>query len=358
MEIDHERRKDDRPTGRRSAAAVRTEDVQHPLDRQALAALKNVPGLDDLIRFLFEKGFEKVFRIQNLSSAVRVGPAHFPGLYDMYRGVVERLGVHPVPPLYVRGGPLNAWTTGVEEPFIVLTSAMVNITTPAELEYVIGHELGHIRCQHVLYNTLANNLALLTRFVPVAGRLLSAGLELSLMEWHRRAELSCDRFGLLGSQAPDAALRVMVKMAGAPYVLYPQIDIEAFLQQYEDFQKLDADGLSFFYRLASEAQLSHPWMVERAALARAWVVDGHLERLLAGAPVEDPPPPRSAEWAAVGRVCGGCGAPLSAGAAFCESCGAPATHARFVRACPRCGAANNHDDRFCDQCGGELGGAR
>ena len=150
----------DRPTGRRSAAAVRTEDVQHPLDRQALAALKNVPGLDDLIRFLFEKGFEKVFRIQNLSSAVRVSPAHFPGLYDMYRGVVERLGVHPVPPLYVRGGPLNAWTTGVEEPFIVLTSAMVNITTPAELEYVIGHELGHIRCQHVLYNTLANNLAM------------------------------------------------------------------------------------------------------------------------------------------------------------------------------------------------------
>lgn len=357
MEIERERTRDDRPKGRRSAAGVRTEDVQHPLDRQALAALKNVPGLDDLVRFIFEKGFEKVFRIQNLSSAIRVGPNHFPGLHTLYRGVVERLGVHPVPPLYVRGGPLNAWTTGVEEPFIVLTSAMVNITSPAELEYVIGHELGHIRCQHVLYNTLANNIALLTRLLPFGGRLLTAGIEMALLEWHRRAELSCDRFGLLGSQAPDAALRVMVKLAGAPYVLYDQIDVDAFLAQYEDFQKLDADGLSFFYRLASEAQLTHPWMVERAALARAWVREGHLDRLLEGAPVEDEAAPGSAPWHAPGRVCGACGAPMSAGAAFCEGCGASAGHAKLVRACPTCGASNNTDDRFCDQCGGDLGGA-
>lgn len=318
-----------------------TDAVTHPLDRQALAALRQVPGLDEVVRLVFEKGFERFWRLQNIGASVRVGPGHFGELHALYRGCVDRLGVSPEPPLYLRQGPLNAWTTGVQEPFIVLTTAMVNNTTPAELEFVIGHELGHIRCGHVLYNTLATQLRLITSLVPVAGRILSATLGVALMEWHRKAELSCDRFGMLAVQELDPALRLMVKFAGAPYAMYDRIDVDAFLAQYEAFERLDADGLTFLYRMAAESGMTHPWITERAYLLRAWCDEGGLEALLDGAPPEagvPPPPPL--------RTCG-CGAVIPTGDRFCGACGA-------ATACPACGHASEPSDGFCDACGSSL----
>ena len=354
-EVEQGVRGDDRPRVRKSAAGVRTEDVQHPLDRQALAALQKVPGFDDVIRFIFEKGFEKIFRIQNLSSAVRVGTGHFPELYALYQGCVQRLGVHPEPPLYLRSGPLNAYTSGVEEPFIVLTTSMVNCASPAELEYVIGHELGHIRCQHVLYNTLAHNLALIVQLLPFGGRVVSTALQVALAEWQRRAELSCDRFGLLAVQAHEPGLRLMVKLAGAPYALYDKIDTAAFLAQYEEFQKLDQDGLSFLYRLMMEMELTHPWLVERAALLKQWSDAGELDRLLAGAPIEGLPPGSPVRtWSTPSRTCA-CGAALDPAARYCAACGASSSAAVITAPCPACGHACVPTDTFCENCGTKLG---
>lgn len=350
------------PRGRRSAAAVPTDAVQHPLDRAALDALREVPGFDDVVRFVFEHGLEKVWRIQNLASAVRVSERQFPELWATYRGCAERLGVAPVPPLYLRPGGLNAFTSGVEEPFIVLQSATVSASTPAELEFVLGHELGHVRCQHVLYNTLAWQLPTLARLVPVVGGLVSRALAVALMEWHRRAELSCDRFGLLACQDPDAALRFMVKAAGAPYALYGQIAPDAFLAQYEDFSSLDRDALSYLYKILAELSLSHPWLVERAHLLHDWVGRGELEALLRDAPWEAPPGPGGAgperAWPLPERRCAACGELLAVGVRFCEACGAPADHARLTRPCPGCGAPVGLGEGWCGHCGLAVGGPR
>lgn len=308
------------PRPRRSAAHVEPAQVQHPTDREALAAVARVPGMDQLVRLIFEKGIEKVLRLQNLSSAVRVGPTQFPELHARHLATAARLGVDPAPPLYVRAGPLNAFTSGVEEPFIVVTSSMVNMTTPDELDFVIGHELGHIRCGHVLYNTVAQNLRLLSSAIPVVGQLLSAGLGVALLEWSRKAELSCDRYGWLAVQDAEPGLRTMVKLAGAPFALYDQLSVDAFLAQYQDFERLDRDALSFFYRLAAESQMTHPWLVERAFLLRAWVESGEAARLLAGAPLEgeaDAVGPRALD----ARRCPSCGALAEPADAFCTACG-------------------------------------
>ncbi len=339
----------DRPR-RRDASRVPVAAVQHPLDREARAALARVPGLDAAVKAVFAHGLERIWRMQNVGSALRVGDRQFAPLNRLWRGVVDRLGVDPAPPLYVRHGPLNAWTSGVDQPFVVVTTAMVSLTTPAELEFVLGHELGHIKCGHVLYNTIANQLQALVQLLPGVGVVLSGAAQVALLEWRRKAELSCDRFGLLACQDPDAALRLLAKLAGAPYAFHDAIDVEAFLAQYAELDRLDADALGFLYRMAAETTLTHPWTVERAWTLDAWRRDGGLEAVLAEAPWEpERPEAPSSAWPFAAARCAPCGALVPTGDRFCAACGAPAPAP--PEACDRCGHPMEAGDRFCTGCG-------
>jgi Zn-dependent protease with chaperone function len=52
----------------------------------------------------------------------------------------------------------NAYTFAMrgEEPFVVIHTALLELLTPAETQAVIAHELGHLKCEHSVYLTLAN----------------------------------------------------------------------------------------------------------------------------------------------------------------------------------------------------------
>ena len=62
------------------------------------------------------------------------------------------------------------------------------------LQAVIAHELGHLKCDHGVWLTIANVLASGTLSVlPAASR----AVEEALLRWLRAAELTCDRAALL-----------------------------------------------------------------------------------------------------------------------------------------------------------------
>jgi hypothetical protein len=52
-----------------------------------------------------------------------------------------------------------------------------------------------------------------------------------------------------------------------------------------------------------------------------------------------------------GRVCGGCGASMAAGAHFCAQCGREGSPS----GCPACGASIQPNTKFCAGCGAKLG---
>jgi hypothetical protein len=70
---------------------------EHPADRAALAALRAIPGFDEVVRkvaaFFGERGVRHLFT----ANAVRVGPTQFPKLDAM----IPR----PAPPSIGRSGP-------------------------------------------------------------------------------------------------------------------------------------------------------------------------------------------------------------------------------------------------------------
>ncbi len=271
---------------RRRCSHLSPSAIQHPLDRDAGAVLRAAAGFDDLVRWLFDYGFERWERLALLGSAVRVSDKQFPEIAGIFAQTCARLGVDQ-PPLYLASGSFNALTAGVDRPYVVISPGVITLT-PSELEYVLGHELGHIKLQHVLYGTVARALPLFASLVPVAGQLLTSGLNLAIQEWQRRAELSCDRYGLLANQDLQAALRLMVKVAGAPPALYSQINTGAFLDQYDELTEAQNDKVSLVYRVLSELRLSHPWMVVRAKELARWVESGAYAALIETGDAEEP----------------------------------------------------------------------
>lgn len=206
-------------------------------------------------------------RAQLLGSTVKVGPAQFPSIYAIAKHCADVLTV-PIPNVYIKNDPHpNAFTYGTdEESFIVVTSALVDHFDEAELKFVIGHETGHIQNKHVIYNTA---LMILMQGAGVFLAWLVQPALIALQQWTRRAEITCDRAGLLCCQDLDAASRSFLKLATGSHKLYPEMNVEAFLDQFEE-------GRNSFGRL-SEAFASHPYLPKRIHALRAFA-DSELYR--------------------------------------------------------------------------------
>jgi len=70
---------------------------QHPADRAATAALRQVPYLDQVVRRLIELGYERAMRQAMLGSAVRLGQEQLPRIWVLEREVFHTLDLEDVP---------------------------------------------------------------------------------------------------------------------------------------------------------------------------------------------------------------------------------------------------------------------
>ena len=123
---------------------LRSEQFRHPLDLRATTALKQIPGLDVLIRNLLGALGEQYFYLENIASGVQVGPKQLPDLHQLLLEAAEVLDVE-APQLYVRQHPVpNAYTFAMRgrQAFVVLHTSLLELLTPEEIQAVIAHELG------------------------------------------------------------------------------------------------------------------------------------------------------------------------------------------------------------------------
>jgi Zn-dependent protease with chaperone function len=260
----------------------------HPLDSRALAALKNIPGIDTALKKLLEVTGESAIRVIFTASAVKVTPRQCPDLYAKLQVACTTLGVD-MPELFVQQNPtVNAFTGGVKRPVIVLHSQLIERLNDEETLAVIAHEVGHIHAEHVLYITAARLLELVANAAiaaaPIAAlvaQLLSLTMRSALLAWARRAELSCDRAALLVVQDADVIGRTMMKLAGGTFA--SKVDYGEFLAQARDFQKnYDEKALDRFWADIINAGLTHPFPVWRVAEIMSWVESGEYARLISG----------------------------------------------------------------------------
>ncbi len=270
-----------------SLLGLKSQHFRHPLDLQATQALQQLPGMDVLVRSLVGPVAEQFFQLENLASGILVSERQLPDLHKLLLEACQVLDLEP-PQLYVRQNPVpNAYTFAMrgKQPFVVLHTSLIDLLTPDEIQAVIAHELGHLKCEHSVYLTLANIVVLAAGQFGVPGGMVAQSLQERMLEWVRCAEFTCDRAALLVAQDPRVVASVLMKLTGGSPLLAAQLNLDAFLEQARSYDELSLSEIGQLLRQAQTAQRTHPVPVLRAREIDRWAATHDYQALLQQRPM-------------------------------------------------------------------------
>lgn len=216
--------------------------------------------------------------------AVQMTPTQFPQGYQMMVEAAARYGLHYVPDAYVvnGNGAINAFASGHGfRRYIVVYSDLFEIggtaRSPEALEFIIGHEVGHIAAGHTSYWRQLLTGTLMS--VPILGTTLS-----------RAQEYTADNYGYY--TRPAGAPPAIGVLAAGKYML-SGIDFDQFADRATQEK-------GFFVTLVN-LMATHPVLTWRAAALRDRTRSGSLFRRPRAAkrgvgsgnavPIPTPPPP-------------------------------------------------------------------
>jgi len=327
------------PKSRRRFPGLDPIALQHPYDRAALGALQKVPGLDIVVRKFIELFPERVAYIQNVAQTVRVSNTQCPQLYKLLQEACTVLDVRE-PELYAAQSPIpNAYTSGHDHPYIVVTTGLLDLMNEEEVLAVIAHELGHIKSGHVLYKTMARGISFLLAIIGDMtlgiGRLIGRTLEATLLEWDRKSEFTADRSAMLVVQDSQVMLSLMMKLAGGTLFQRDQMDAKEFLKQADLYEDVDANLLDRMYKLVMVSAVSHPLIIVRARESMKWFESQEYKDILEG------------RYPRVPVVNNNTGSSPQGRAKTATGSTSTLVH------CPHCGQ-DQTNQRFCSLCGGTI----
>ncbi len=263
---------------------LQAKSYQNTADRAILKKISMLPGVSKLIGRIINtlKRQQELFLLANQQM---VTPQSHPRLYKLFWMAVQILDIEDLPILYIDSSlpGINAYTTGTDKKaYIAISSQAVLLLDDRELLYILGHELGHIQCDHVRYHALADVLLDSSTYIPVIGPLLSAVSKPILMPllaaWLRYSELSADRAGLLCCQCREAVLRTMMKMGGHPWNLYHLLRTRTLIDQTMTFLKArEQSKLDRMFDLFNRLYATHPYLIYRASELLLWLQNAEYD---------------------------------------------------------------------------------
>jgi Zn-dependent protease with chaperone function len=186
-----------------------------------------------------------------LAQSIQVTPQTAPEVIPLIEANSARLQVEPVNVFIVPSSKLNAYTFGLDTPkAIVLYSSLFKIMDQDEIQFILGHEMGHVRLGHTWLNTLVGGMA----GIPSS---TSAGIimELAFKWWNRACEYSADRAGVLACGKPNKAVTALIKLEAGPAGT-SKAGMQAAIQHIE----VEDDDLA---NNLAELLASHPMIVKR-----------------------------------------------------------------------------------------------
>lgn len=289
---------------------IKPAEFIHPEDAAALRQLENIPGFPALAKKVMELGYEKLKYGLNMASAIRLSENQLPELYRHLPPICEKLGIAE-PEFYLEMSPIpNACTSGTSRIFIVVTSALVEMMDDDELDAVLAHECGHILCQHVVYNMVAQYVKLGLDALGLLG-VLAKPVEYMLLYWNRKAELSCDRCASIVT-SPETVTRVMARLSGGPRSITNGLNIEEWAKQADKYDEIKNDGLwNKTLQTAVTIGLTHPYSAVRVREILKWGQSTQYKNLMQNLSME-----------ASGKKCPKCAKAVCADWVYCKHCGA------------------------------------
>jgi Zn-dependent protease with chaperone function len=261
---------------------LKADHFRHPLDLKATTQLKQIPGLDLAMRGILGSVAEDFFYLNNIASSILIGKKQLPDLHEILLSACEILDLEP-PQLYIQQNPIpNAYTLAIrgKKPFIVIHTSLLEILNADEIKAVIAHELGHLKCEHGVYLSLANIMVLAAGLIPSWGTLVAQSLQSQLLQWVRCAEFSCDRSALLVVQDPQVVMSLLMKLTGGSPSLASKLNLEAFMDQVKEYKIMSDSDIGKMLQEMQTAQLTHPVPIIRAKEIENWSKSANYYQLI------------------------------------------------------------------------------
>lgn len=182
-------------------------------------------------------------------NAVKINEKQFPDIYNIVKNQSEALGLAKTPQVYLlqAGGLLNAFATQfLGSNYIVIYSDVLEEAYEgnlASVEFIIGHELGHVKRKHIFKNFIL--------FPSIVVPFLSQA-------YSRACEYTCDNIG--AALSPKGTRNGLVLLA-AGKKLYKKVNVQQFM-----YQSKEEGG---FWAWFAEKVSTHPKLSKRVLKFKA-----------------------------------------------------------------------------------------
>lgn len=183
-------------------------------------------------------------------TGVKITEQQYPDLHQKLVQSCKKVGLEQVPDAYLlRTDFFNALATRfLGRNFVVLFTDVVDALEeqPDAVDFYIGHELGHIHRNHLVWSAFIAPAMILP--------LLGFGLR-------RAEEYTCDRYGAACCES-EGDIKFAISAIAAGDTRWKSINVDAYLEQVQETKG--------FWMSFNELTGDYPWLTKRMAAAIAF----------------------------------------------------------------------------------------
>lgn len=220
-----------------------------------------------LMALVFSYYYTRLHHQQLMRGARLVTPNTEPALSPVIEEAMQRLRPEPVQFFIAKDKALNAYTFGVSSPkVVVLHAGLFSMMDRDEVQFIIGHELGHVRLGHTWVNSIVGGLAGTPSSYSAA-----VLMQMAMLGWSRACEFSADRAGLLACGNPEKAVTTLLKLEAVRTGFNPT----ALQRTLREIERHDDHWVASI----DELTMSHPHSARRIKQLRAYAQSEEYQRL-------------------------------------------------------------------------------
>lgn len=258
-------------------AYIHPARYQHPLDKSLLDKIRNIVGIDILVKEAAAAYQERVSRIELLGNGALVTERSFPKLKEAMVKTASVLGIKEPDVFVVGNGEPNAYTSGIKNPFIVISQELLRRVSPDEAAGILAHECGHIACEHLLWHnvlmTAMSGIGALSKIAATAFTLASP----FVFQWYRASEYSADRAAAVALGHPEPIQGGLMKLLTGHTGFESELDIDSICAQADRLDKyLAQTAWNKILGVMQRMFLTHPWTIVRIRELHRWEQSGDM----------------------------------------------------------------------------------
>jgi len=165
---------------------------------------------------------------------VEVTREQFSELFSMVQICARILHLEKVPRVFVSASARFPITTeNYAEPVVIIQPGTLDrFKESAELRFLIGRELGHVKANHTRWLMLIKQMNAITDKLSFLGDANISPL-LPVLRWARDSEMTADNAGLICAQDEKTCERVLLRLATGIDDSGGELNVEAYLHQCE-----------------------------------------------------------------------------------------------------------------------------